>query len=87
MVSTTDHPANNDAATESDLTNDTPNWHILSFEACTQQLEVNPYKGLKVAVVNQRRDTYSPNELVAAEKEPFWRAFLRQFKGGMLCHT
>ena len=61
------------------LAKEVPAWYRLSAEACTQRLEVNPEQGLSAAEVAERRQTYGPNELAAAEKEPVWRAFLRQF--------
>jgi Ca2+-transporting ATPase len=61
------------------LAKEAPAWYRLSAEASTKKLEVNPEQGLSTAEVNKRVQTYGPNELAAAEKEPVWRAFLRQF--------
>lgn len=56
-----------------------PEWHRLGREACLQQLEVKPETGLSTAEVARRQEIYGPNELAEAKKEPFLRAFLRQF--------
>jgi Ca2+-transporting ATPase len=72
-------PISEDPSASTALGKEAPAWHRLSTEACTQRLEVNPAQGLSAAEVTERRRTYGPNELAAAEKEPFWRAFLRQF--------
>ena len=39
-----------------------------------------PAPGLDAAEVERRRAQYGPNKLAEAEKEPGWRAFLRQYR-------
>lgn len=63
MVNTANSPKSNGQTTASELANDTPVWHRLSAEACTQRLEVIPEQGLDAAEVNKQRQTYGPNDL------------------------
>ena len=44
------------------------------------QLGVDPQQGLYSVEVEQRRGEAGPNKLADAEKEPGWRAFLRQYR-------
>ncbi len=43
------------------------------------RLEVDPERGLSASEAAQRLERYGPNELRAAEREPGWKRFLRQF--------
>ena len=55
-------------------------WHSLaSGEACAH-LGVEPSTGLDANEVERRRAEVGPNKLAEAEKEPGWRAFLRQYR-------
>ena len=55
-------------------------WHGLTAEAACERLGVDPRNGLDEAEVERRRAEFGPNKLAEAEKEPGWRAFLRQYR-------
>jgi Ca2+-transporting ATPase len=55
-------------------------WHGLTAEEICSRLGVDPRSGLDAGEVEQRRAQYGPNKLAEAEKEPGWRAFLRQYR-------
>ena len=55
-------------------------WHGLTAEAAATQLGVDPRTGLDPGEVERRRGQYGPNKLAEGEKEPGWRAFLRQYR-------
>ncbi|HTK23439.1 MAG TPA: HAD-IC family P-type ATPase [Gaiella sp.] len=55
-------------------------WHGLTAEAAWERLGVDPRKGLDGAEVERRRAQFGPNRLAEGEKEPGWRAFLRQYR-------
>jgi P-type Ca2+ transporter type 2C len=55
-------------------------WHNLTAQAACAQLGVDPRSGLDPAEVERRREQYGPNKLAEEEKEPGWRAFLRQYR-------
>ena len=57
----------------------TPVWHSLSAEEASARLEVDARSGLGVQEVARRREQFGPNRLEEAEREPGWRAFLRQY--------
>jgi Ca2+-transporting ATPase len=57
-----------------------PLWHGLTADEACAQLGVDPRSGLDPAEVERRRAQYGPNKLAEAEKEPGWRAFLRQYR-------
>ena len=59
---------------------DTVLWHGLTADEACAQLAVDATAGLDEAEVVKRRDRVGPNRLAAAEKEPGWRAFLRQYR-------
>ena len=52
---------------------------LTADEACTR-FEVDPRTGLDTAEVERRRAEVGPNKLAEAEKEPAWRAFVRQYR-------
>ncbi len=56
------------------------NWHTLSSEEAAEHLQVDPARGLSSAEAAQRLQQVGPNQLAAKEKEPGWRAFLRQYQ-------
>ncbi|MCP4212873.1 MAG: cation-translocating P-type ATPase [Halieaceae bacterium] len=58
-------------------------WHTLSSEAIAQQLEVTPAQGLSSAEVEQRLQKYGLNVMAEEKKEPYWLAFLKQYKDYM----
>ncbi|MGH2636398.1 MAG: cation-translocating P-type ATPase [Gaiellaceae bacterium] len=55
-------------------------WHGLTAEEASSRLEVDPRSGLEATEVERRRQQFGPNKLAEAEKEPGWRAFLRQYR-------
>jgi P-type Ca2+ transporter type 2C len=55
-------------------------WHSLTVEEVCARLGVDPRSGLDEAEVTRRREQVGPNKLAEAEKEPGWRAFLRQYR-------
>jgi Ca2+-transporting ATPase len=59
---------------------DDASWHSLTAESACAQLGVDARRGLDVAEVERRRAEIGPNKLAEAEKEPGWRAFLRQYR-------
>src|SRR5215831_20707283 len=69
--------------TEPDATASGPVWHTLSVSDALQHEEVDPAKGLSAAEAEARLQKFGPNAFAAAEKEPGWRAFLRQFRDPM----
>jgi P-type Ca2+ transporter type 2C len=69
--------------TEPDTTASGPVWHTLSVSDALQHEEVDPTKGLSPAEAETRLQKYGPNAFAQAEKEPGWRAFLRQFRDPM----
>jgi P-type Ca2+ transporter type 2C len=56
------------------------NWHRLSADDACAQLGVDLRSGLDTTEVERRRADVGPNKLAEAEKEPGWRAFLRQYR-------
>src|SRR5262245_52464323 len=55
-------------------------WHGLTADAASAQLGVERATGLDAAEVERRRAQYGPNKLAEPEKEPAWKAFLRQYR-------
>ena len=55
-------------------------WHGLSAEEACARLEVDGRSGLDADAVARRRERFGPNRLEEAEREPGWRAFLRQYR-------
>jgi Ca2+-transporting ATPase len=58
-------------------------WHTLDLEQLFALQAVDEHQGLSSADVESRRAKYGPNALAAGEKEPGWKAFLRQYKDPM----
>ena len=56
-----------------------PTWHAMSPEEALGHQQVEIARGLPAAEVTSRRTTHGPNRLVAAQTEPRWQAFLRQY--------
>jgi P-type Ca2+ transporter type 2C len=56
------------------------NWHGLTADDASSQFGVDPRTGLEAAEVERRRAEHGPNKLDEAEKEPGWRAFVRQYR-------
>src|SRR5687768_5236506 len=59
---------------------DGPVWHTLSADAAAARLGVDPKRGLDAAEIERRRAEFGLNKLAEGEKEPGWRAFLRQYR-------
>ncbi len=57
-----------------------PAWHTLSPQDAAAQQKVEPSRGLSASEVDARRATYGLNAFAKADKEPTWRAFLRQYR-------
>jgi P-type Ca2+ transporter type 2C len=55
-------------------------WHGLTAEQASAHFGVDPRTGLDAAEVERRRAEHGPNKLDEAEKEPGWRAFVRQYR-------
>jgi P-type Ca2+ transporter type 2C len=55
-------------------------WHSVTADEACAQLGVDPRSGLDAGEVEQRRSQFGSNKLDEAEKEPGWRAFLRQYR-------
>ena len=55
-------------------------WYRLGPAQVAEKLGVDPAKGLSAAEAQSRLSSYGPNQMAAAEKEPGWKAFLRQYQ-------
>jgi Ca2+-transporting ATPase len=60
-----------------------PVWHTLSIEDALQAQGVDAATGLSQAEAEGRLKKYGPNAFTAEQKEPGWRAFLRQYQDPM----
>src|SRR2546430_2893219 len=60
-----------------------PIWHTLSIEDALRAQGVDAVTGLSQAEAENRLKKYGPNAFTVAQKEPGWRAFLRQFQDPM----
>src|SRR4051794_40123090 len=69
--------------TEPEASTSGPVWHTLSVNDALQHEEVDPTKGLSPTEAEERLQKFGRNAFAAAEKEPGWRAFLRQFRDPM----
>ena len=58
-------------------------WHALTPGEALAQQSVDAAAGLTSAEVAKRRATFGPNKFAEAEREPRWRAFLRQYRDPM----
>ena len=56
------------------------NWYALTPTEVASRLQVGLDRGLSAAEAQQRLQQYGPNHLVDTNKEPGWKAFLRQYK-------
>ncbi len=54
-------------------------WYRLTSNEVEQRLEVDAKSGLPSAAVKARLEQFGPNRLAEKEKEPGWKAFLRQY--------
>src|SRR5438034_2177738 len=55
-------------------------WQGLTPEEACAKLRADPQLGLDRAEVERRRAQVGPNKLAEAQKEPGWRAFVRQYR-------
>ncbi len=69
-----------DMTTTADASRDATAWHGLTADQACEQLDVHASSGLDAGEVERRRVQFGPNKLEEAEKEPGWRAFLRQYR-------
>ena len=67
----------------SNTTTQPAKWYTLTREATAQQLGVDPAQGLSGSEAAQRLQQHGPNVLSEAAKDPFWLAFLKQYKDYM----
>ena len=58
-------------------------WFALDSDAVAAKLGVDPHAGLSPDEAAKRLEQYGPNAFVAAEIEPRWRAFVRQYRDPM----
>jgi Ca2+-transporting ATPase len=62
---------------------DDTQWFALGSDAVAAQLGVDEHAGLAPSDAAARLEKYGPNAFVAAETEPRWRAFVRQYRDPM----
>src|SRR4051812_33597423 len=55
-------------------------WYRMNPAEVAAKLDVDPAAGLSAAEAQSRLTKYGPNQMAAAEKEPGWKAFLRQYQ-------
>ncbi|MCU7726000.1 HAD-IC family P-type ATPase [Actinoplanes sp. KI2] len=60
-----------------------PPFHTLSVAEALQAEEVDQQSGLSTAEAERRRAEFGPNKFAEGKKEPWWRAFLRQYADPM----
>jgi magnesium-transporting ATPase (P-type) len=58
-------------------------WHGMDARAVTEQLDVDPVRGLSAGEAAERLRTQGPNKLAGAKKESGFHAFLRQYQDFM----
>ena len=58
-------------------------WFALGSDVVAQELGTDEHSGLAPAEVSTRLEKYGPNAFVAAETEPRWHAFVRQYRDPM----
>src|SRR3954452_22046240 len=63
--------------------NAAPTWHVLTPQGATQELHVEPGRGLTSEEAAERLARYGPNKFAEAKTEPRWHAFLRQYRDPM----
>ena len=56
-----------------------PAFHTLSVTDALATEKVDRQRGLSSAEAQERRKAFGPNRFAQARKEPWWRAFLRQY--------
>ena len=58
-------------------------WFALASDVVAQELGTDEHFGLAPAEASTRLERYGPNAFVAAETEPRWHAFVRQYRDPM----
>ena len=58
-------------------------WHTLSIEDALRAQGVDAATGLSQAEAESRLKKFGPNAFTTEQKEPGWRAFLRQYQDPM----
>jgi Ca2+-transporting ATPase len=58
-------------------------WFALASDVVAQELGTDEHSGLAPAEASTRLEKYGPNAFVAAETEPRWQAFVRQYRDPM----
>jgi Ca2+-transporting ATPase len=58
-------------------------WHALSTQDALERQGVTIDRGLSAAEADGRREKVGPNRFTEAEREPRWRAFVRQYQDPM----
>ena len=56
-----------------------PAFHTLSMPDALAAEKVDRQHGLSTAEAQERRKAFGPNKFAEARKEPWWRAFVRQY--------
>src|SRR5213078_3463023 len=60
-----------------------PVFHTLSVTEALAAEHVDRQQGLSTTEVVERRTTFGPNRFAEGKKEPWWRAFVRQYADPM----
>jgi P-type Ca2+ transporter type 2C len=60
-----------------------PTWHAMPIDDVVRAEGVDVAIGLSAEEVRARQSKFGPNKFAEAEKEPRWRAFLRQYRDPM----
>jgi Ca2+-transporting ATPase len=60
----------------------TPAFHVLSVTEALDAEQVDQH-GLSTTEADRRREVYGPNRFVEGKKQPWWRAFVRQYADPM----
>ncbi|MFC7528687.1 cation-translocating P-type ATPase [Actinoplanes sp. GCM10030250] len=58
-------------------------FHVLSVPEALEAERVDQHQGLSADEAAERREKYGPNRFAEAKKEPWWRAFARQYADPM----
>ncbi|MEV6300625.1 cation-transporting P-type ATPase [Actinoplanes sp. NPDC051861] len=58
-------------------------FHVLTVPEALEAEHVDQQQGLSAAEAARRREQYGPNRFAEAKKEPWWRAFVRQYADPM----
>ncbi|WIM98396.1 cation-transporting P-type ATPase [Actinoplanes oblitus] len=61
----------------------TTTFHVLTVPEALEVEQVDQQRGLSGAEATARRAKYGPNKFAEAEREPWWRSFVRQYADPM----